>query len=148
MPKSYAMSALTEKRAELSGIIVDLENRIRQVRADLSHIDAAILLFDPEARPTDIGPRLVRSRSSHFGNGEMSRFCRDALRVARGQSVSAESIVRQAMTAKGLDPEDAKLRRDLIQRFLGAMHRMQTKGTVVRIGRGLGARWTLPTVEG
>ena len=43
MAQSLIIHALTEKRAEISGRIADLEERIRQARADLAHIDATLL---------------------------------------------------------------------------------------------------------
>ena len=56
----------------------------------------------------------------------------------------AESIVRQAMTDKGLDPVDRKIRSDMIGRLIWALHRLAKSGQAERIGHGLGARWTLP----
>ena len=145
MAQSIIIHALTEKRAEVSGRIHDLEERTRQARADLAHIDATLLLFDPDAKPAAIRARLpAKGRSSLFANGEISRRCREAIRDARGEPVAAESVVRQAIADKGLDPEDKALRQDLMRRFLWALHRMQLAGTLRRIGRGLGARWALP----
>ena len=53
MAQSIIVHALTEKRAEVSGQIAALEGRIRQFRADLAHIDATLLLFDPDAKPAE-----------------------------------------------------------------------------------------------
>jgi hypothetical protein len=76
--------------------------------------------------------------------GEITRRCREALRDADGP-ISAEDIARKAMTDKGLDPEDGKIRSDMIRRLLYALHRLVEEGTVQRHGQGLGARWTAPT---
>jgi hypothetical protein len=117
------------------------EEFIRQARANRAHVDATLVLFDPDMTPAAIRAKApVKGRSGYFANGEISKRCREAIRLAGGEPVAAESIVRQAMTDKGLDPEDAKLRRDMIRRFLWALHRMHVAGSVVRIGRGLGAR--------
>ena len=58
MAQSLVISALIEKRAEASGRIRDLEERTNQARADLAHVDATLLLFDPEAKPATIRARL------------------------------------------------------------------------------------------
>ena len=142
MAQSIVIHALTAKRAEVSGIIADLEERIRQSRADLAHIDATLRLFDPEIKVSAIRAKQpAKERSGLFANGEISKRCREAIRRADGESVAAEDIVRQAMTDKGLDPEDGTIRRDLTRRFLWALHRMNVAGIISKVGHGLGARW-------
>ena len=54
MSNAYVISGLTVKRAEVSGTIADLQERIRQERANLAHIDATLRLFDPDAKPEAI----------------------------------------------------------------------------------------------
>jgi hypothetical protein len=143
MSPSPVIHGLIAKRAEISGIIADLEEQMRQERASLAHIDATIQLFDPDMNPKAIRPvRPAKGRSGLFANGEISRRCREAIRKAAPDPVSAESVVRQAMTDKGLDPEDKVIRQDMIRRFLWAMHRMQVAGIIGKVGMGMGARWT------
>ena len=115
---------------------------MHQARADMAHIDATLKLFDPDAVPENIRPKApAAARSGFFANGEISRRCREAVRRADGKQISAEEIVRWTMAEKGLDPEDAKLRYNMIKRFLGALHRLQMSGAIQRFGHGLGARW-------
>jgi hypothetical protein len=149
MAQSIIVHALTEKRAEVSGQIVVLEDRIRQFRADLAHIDATLRLFDPEAKPAAIRAKRPphKRQDGMFQEGEITRRCRDTLRVAGASPLSAEEIVRATLTDKGLDPEDGRLRRDLIGRFLMALHRLHRVGHVRKIGHGMGTRWTLPAIE-
>ncbi len=47
MAQSPVIYALIEKRGEVSGRIAELEELTRQARADLAHIDATLLMFDP-----------------------------------------------------------------------------------------------------
>jgi hypothetical protein len=101
-------------------------------------------MFDPDFVPQQIRDRRpARGRSGLFANGEISRRVRAALRDAT-EPVSAEALVRQAIAEKGLDPEDKPMRQGMIRSFLWGLHRMQTAGTVRRLGKGLGARWPLP----
>jgi len=143
MSQPLIITGLMAKRAEVSGIVSDLEERTRQTRADLAHIDATIRLFDPNARPEAIPGKRPASRNGWFAAGEISRRIRDDLREAR-EPIAAEAIVRRAMVAKGLDPEDKMIRQQLNRSFLWALHRMQVSGTVQKTGNGLGAKWGLP----
>lgn len=142
MAQSPIIHALIEKRAEVSGWIADLEERTRQARADLAHIDATLRLFDPDAIPERIAAKRPTSRNGWFGNGEISRRIRDALRTAT-EPMAAETIVRGAMADKGLDPEDKAIRQQLNWSFLWALHRMSVDGAVRKVGHGLGAKWWL-----
>lgn len=144
MAQSPVVYALVAKRAEIAGIIADLEERTRQARADLAHVDATLRMFDPEAVPQSIKGKRPHKGRGVFANGEISRRIRDALRDAR-EPIGAESIVRQAMADKGLDPEDKPARQALIRSFLWGLHRMNTIGTVQKVGHGLGARWMVTT---
>ena len=144
MTQPLIINGLIAKRAELSGLITDLEERMHQARADMAHIDATLRLFDPDAVPENIRPKApAAARSGFFANGEISRRCREAVRRANGDPVSAESIVRWTMAEKGLDPEDAKLRYNMNKRFLGALHRLHLASAIGKIGHGLGARWKI-----
>jgi hypothetical protein len=57
MAQSVIINGLIDKRAELSALITDLEERTHQARADLAHIDARLRLFDPQAVPASIKPK-------------------------------------------------------------------------------------------
>ena len=143
MGELHVVSALREKRAALSGAIVDLEKRIAQYRADLVHLDATLRLFAPELEPESIAPKKPVARSHYFATGELARRCLDTLRVAEGRVIASEEIAVAAMRDKGLDPEDRKIRSDFIQRVLNTLTALKGKGTVEKVGNGLGARWRL-----
>lgn len=144
MAQSIIVSALVQKRAEVSGIVAELEERVRQARASLAHIDATLLLFDPDAKPATIRARRKspKNRDGLFAEGEVSRRCREFMRTA-GDPVSADAIVRATMTDKGWDVMDDRLRQNLLGRFLMALHRVHRAGQVEKIGHGLGTTWTL-----
>ncbi|KAA0567874.1 hypothetical protein [Azospirillum sp. Sh1] len=146
MGEPHVVSALREKRAEISGAILELENRMAQHRADLVHLDATLRLFAPELEPESIVPKKPpAARSHYFATGELARRCLEALRMAEGRVVAAEEIAVAAMRDKGLDPEDRKTRSDFIQRVLNTLTAQKGKGTVEKIGNGLGVRWRLPS---
>lgn len=122
MGDTYVISGLTSKRAEVSGIIADLEKRIVQHRADLVHIDAVLRLYAPEVEPESIAPKAVRKRNDWFGPGECTRLAYDVLRTA-GEPLPTRTITERLMKAKGLDHTDARTR-ELVQRTIcGALNR-------------------------
>jgi hypothetical protein len=146
MGDTYVISGLTAKRAEILGLAESLETKARQARADLAHIDAALRLFDPAIDLAAIrGKSQTKGRCPWFKAGDLSRFCREVLRDAT-ESLSAETMVRQIMDRHGMDPEDHHQRSAIILRTLQTLHRMAKRGDVVRVGRGNGVLWTLPTV--
>jgi len=145
MAQSPLVHSLVEKRREISGAISALERQIVQKRRDLLHLDATIRMFAPELNLQVIRPKApAKPRLAVFLNGEISRRVREAIRASNGEPVSADDIAVRAMTDKGLNPDDRKLRSDFIRRFLWALARMDQAGTVQRIGHGIGARWVLP----
>jgi hypothetical protein len=51
------ISAIREKRALVSGLIEKLERKLEQHRADLTHIDGVLRLFQPDRDPGEIKPK-------------------------------------------------------------------------------------------
>src|SRR5688572_169929 len=80
---SPALSALTRKRAELAGEAEHLARQLDHFRADLAHLDAAIRVLCPEARPKLIKPKVPGRRGCDwFGRGKLGRMVLDTLRQA------------------------------------------------------------------
>jgi len=69
MAESHVVSALVDKRAELAGQIVRIEQQLGQFRADLIHADATIRLFAPTLEPETIQAKVIRRRD---GGGKSS----------------------------------------------------------------------------
>ena len=81
MAEPHVVTALRDKRAELSGTIADLEKRIGRHRADLQHVDAVLRLFAPDLEPEAIAPKAVRRSNEWFRPGELARMVLDILRA-------------------------------------------------------------------
>jgi hypothetical protein len=80
MATDPAVSALSRKRAELAGEAQALERQLDRLRADLAHLDAAIRILCPEARPELIKPKVPGRRGCDwFGRGELGRMVLDTL---------------------------------------------------------------------
>lgn len=138
MGDTFIISGLTSKRAELSGIIADLEKRIGQHRADLVHIDAVLRLYG-EAEPEGIAPKAVRKRNDWFKPGELARMVLDILRVASAPMTGKE-IAAQVMQRRGLDPADARTAH-LVGKLVHNAVSRQAADLVERVGEGQVAVW-------
>ena len=49
MAELHVVSALRNKRAELAGMVGQLEQQLARQRTNLAHLDATMRLFDPDS---------------------------------------------------------------------------------------------------
>ncbi len=90
-----AVAALARKRAELDGEVIALSQRIERLRADLAHLDAALLIMDPSADPDAIRPKRPPGKGGGwFGRGDLQRLALDAIRTAAAPWAAARSPAR------------------------------------------------------
>jgi hypothetical protein len=140
MAESHVVGALRNKRAELTGILRQLEQQLVQQRADLAHLDAAMRLFDPEIRPNDIRPKQPRARNVWFRPGECLRLIYDSLREAT-QPVTTRELAERIMRVKAMPAADDR-RRELVQKtLLGSLNR--AKKTIARVETAGVVSWRL-----
>jgi hypothetical protein len=144
MTDSHIISALREKRALIAGLIEKLERKLEQHRADLTHIDGVLRLFQPDRDPGDIKPkRPYARRTRYFARNELSRLCSNALRAADGALMTTDDIAVRLIEAKGFDAADTVLRKAIGEQALTVMRAFRKRGTVEQIGLGRGVRWRL-----
>ena len=143
MADPHVISALREKRALVSGLIEKLERKLEQHRADLTHIDGVLRLFQPEHDPTSIKPkRTYARRTRYFARNELSRLVMDILRGA-DDLITTEAIAGRIIEAKGFNDGDAALRKAIGEQCLALLRLFRKRGTVEQIGLGRGMRWKL-----
>jgi hypothetical protein len=63
MAEPHVVHALRNKRAELTGTLIQLEQQLVRQRADLTHLDATMRLFDPDIQPNEIHPKQRRAHT-------------------------------------------------------------------------------------
>src|SRR3989440_8982511 len=137
MADPHVISALREKRALVSGLIEKLERKLEQHRADLTHIDGVLRLFQPDHDPADIKPkRTYARRTRYFARNELSRLCMDALRAADGALQTTDEIADRVIGAKGFDAADAALRGSIRDQVLTLLRSFRRHHTVEQIGLG------------
>ena len=143
MADSYVISALREKRALVAGLIEKLERKLEQQRADLTHIDGVLRLFQPDRDPDEIRPkRTYAKRTRYFARNELARLCMDVLRDAGGLNTTDE-IATQVIAAKGFEIADSTLRTAIRDQLLTVLRSARKRGTVEQIGLGRSVRWKL-----
>jgi hypothetical protein len=144
MADPHVISALREKRALVSGQIEKLERRLEQHRADLTHIDGVLRLFQPDRDPGDIKPkRTYARRTRYFTRNELSRLCMDALRATDGTLLPTDEIAGRIIEAKGFDAADGTLRKAIGDQVLAILRSFRKRGMIEQIGLGRGVRWKL-----
>jgi hypothetical protein len=144
MADPHVISALREKRAIVAGLIEKLERKLEQHRADLTHIDGVLRLFQPDRDPDEIKPkRTYAKRTRYFSKGELSRLVLETLRDARGKPQTTDEIAGQIIAAKGFDAADGVLRAAIRDQALTALRAFRKRGVAEQVGLGRGLRWKL-----
>jgi hypothetical protein len=132
----YVVSGLIAKRAELAGIIDQLQRQLDQHRADLTHIDGVLRVLASDLDPETIRPKRPYRRNRYFARNELSRLCLGVFREAEGEPVSIDDLTRQVIAAKGFDPADGILRAAIRDQVADIVKRLHRRGEVEKIGRG------------
>jgi hypothetical protein len=144
MADPHVISALREKRALVAGLIDKLERKLEQHRADLTHIDGVLRLFQPDRDPGDIkSKRTYVRRTRYFARNELSRLCMDTLRVAEGEVLTTEEVAGRVIDTKGFDAGDAALCKAIGDQVLVLLRSFRKQQTVEQIGLGRGVHWRL-----
>ena len=120
------LHALTRKRAELSGKIEHNQLALRQLIAEMDHIDATIRIFHPDIDIGRIKPTPVPPRHRAF-KGEVTRVCFDALREAK-EPLTSRDIALRLMRERGLHPDDKELSVIMVKRVVACLGVQRKKG--------------------
>ena len=139
MTEIRTVTTLRSKRAEIISSIAHHEKRIAQARADLSHVNACIALFEVSGEPGAVPPYVDTHRL--FARGELMKLCEEAL--ASGPKTTKE-LALHVMAAKGLDTGDKVLAHAMATRLIHALRQQWRRGLISGEGKVKGARvWAL-----
>ena len=142
MSEPHINSSLRAKRAEISGIIRDLERQLKAYRANLANLDGVIRMFAPSADPESIKPIRPYRRSLYFKSGELARRTSELLREASGPITLAE-MATVILQAKGMNADDPILSQMVANRVQDKLRAMLKRGTIQKAGEGRAAKWGL-----
>ena len=117
-----------------------LEQQLVQQRANLTHVDVTMRLFDPDIRPKDIRPKQPRARNAWFRQGECLRLVYDELREAT-QPMTTRQLAEQIMRVKAIPAADDQRRERVQKTLLASLNR--AKQTIARVEIAGVVRWRL-----
>jgi hypothetical protein len=140
--RSPIVAGLIAKRAELAGVIVQMQRDLDQHRADLAHIDGVLRILAIDLDPESIKPKRPYRRSMYFEARELSRLILAALRTA-AEPLSVDNLAERAMTAKGFDLTDAILRAAIRHQVGLAARRLHRGGAIENVGSRRASKWKL-----
>ena len=132
MAESHVVSGLVAKRSELAGLIDRHRKEIDRLADDLTHVDAAIKIFDPEYDLRTVPIRLLRKRNQLFKVGESARRVLDALRESAAP-MTCRAMTESIALKKGWDLKQIDI--DMVMKNLnGVLRRMEKAGTIREAG--------------
>jgi hypothetical protein len=140
MVELHVMHALRNKRAELAGTLIQLEQQLVRQRADLTHLDATMRLFDPDIQPNEIPSKQRRPHSAWFRHGECLRLIYDELRDAP-QPMTTRELTERIVRVKAIPADDDRSRELMQKTLLSSLNR--AKETIARIENGGVVSWRL-----
>lgn len=147
MADTHVLSALVTRRSELAGEIEHSQLHTRKLIADLEHLDATILQFNPDYRVETIKPKGFRPPSDWASRGEMSRAILSMLRQAK-QPMTTKEVALAIMENRGLDAGDEKLVRKMTKRCGVALRAQRENGLISgQDGDGLYMMWQIVRKE-
>jgi hypothetical protein len=144
--RDHIVDGLIAKRAELAGIIDQLQRQLDQHRADLSHIDGVLRILASDLDPETIRPKRLYWRNRYFARNELSRLCLGVLRTAAGELLGTDEIASRVIAAKGFDAGDAILRAAIREQVGSIVKRLHRNGEVENIGARRASKWKLAGV--
>jgi hypothetical protein len=135
-PNLYFTGILRRKLGQLKGLAGDLFSDQAQIAADMEHIGAVLLMFDPAADLDAIAP--IRPYKAHRG-----RWSRDALKVLReaNQPLTAIELAQRVIKLRGVADEDTRTRASIVCGLHAVLERLEGRGVVRE--QGSPKRWAI-----
>lgn len=130
----HVVGAIRAKRDEIARQIAEYERRLHKLRSSLASLDAAGAILAP-----DYGEKFIKRRPHYFARNELSRLALDALRKASAP-MSLGDLAHHAIKTKAL-PMSAETA--VIEMLSPVLRNHVTNGSIVKIGKTRGARWTI-----
>ena len=125
MATPHVITALRDKRGELTGQIDALQDQLRQAMIDLDHIDASLRMFDPDIELDEIRPKPLPPRHHAF-KGQVTRAILAMLR-SEG-AMDAKAITIRLMGERELNTGDKTLVKAMHKRIGAALRNLRERG--------------------
>lgn len=142
MAETHVISALTKKRAEVSGEIKHYEKLLKKSKLNLQSIDQTIHLFDESYDLRTIKAKRVH-RERYFKTGEAKVLILDILRTAT-EPMSTNNIGKKIAFNSGLENEESFDVKRYQKIIFASLERCENKGLIERVGKeGLALLWQI-----
>jgi hypothetical protein len=128
-----AVAQLKSKRAEIAGQIRLLHRQLVQLRADLTHVEAALRILEPGIDLDRIAPRRVEFRPRYFKRGQLTRLILEYLREHAGDIVAVADIMPAAVAGRNLNGAQYKAVEVVVYQ---ALWKLAKRGTITQTGQG------------
>ena len=138
MAESHVVSALTDKRAELLGLIEHHQVQIQCLSINIDQLDATLLLFDADYDFKKAKSKGIRVTNPWFKQGEVPRLLLEMLGKSE-QPISTTQLTGNLIQLKGIDVAGLKERDRLSKLVFGALKRMSGRQQVKCTGKIKGA---------
>lgn len=143
MTDTHVVSALKEKRIQVASQIESLQGQLRRAVIDLDHVEAALLLFDPDVDLSALPARKV-APVSYDTKGDTGRIILETLRTATKPLTTAQ-VCEAVMIARRLDTNDKALCRTMMRRTNANLKHWAKRRGLIRSMPGIGQQllWEL-----
>ncbi len=142
MAETHVISALTSKRAEVSGEIKHYEKLLKKSKLNLQSIDQTIHIFDESYDLRTIRAKRV-SKERYFKTGEAKVLILDTLRMA-SEPINTTNISKIIASKKGIDDEEGFDLERFSKVVLASLSRCESSGLIERVGKdGLSILWQI-----
>jgi hypothetical protein len=141
MAELQIVNTLRSKRDELERIIGSYEKAIEAARRDLAHVNATLQLFQRDGVANAYPSKMSIIRV--FRRGEIFALSRAALAQAP-TGMDTRELALAVLRAKGMDAQDAVLRKAVAYSIINVMRQQFRRGNVADVGKRCGVRvWSL-----
>ncbi|MEA3434690.1 MAG: hypothetical protein U9R13_08910 [Campylobacterota bacterium] len=142
MAETHVLSALTKKRAEVSGEIKHYEKLLKQSKLNLQSIDQTIHIFDDSYDLRTIKAKRVH-KERYFRTGEAKILILDMLRTAT-EPLSTNDIGKKLALNRGLDNKEGFDVNHFQKIVFASLERCEKNGLIERVGKdGLAILWQI-----
>ena len=142
MAETHVISALTKKRAEVSGEIKHYEKLLKQSKLSLQSIDQTIHLFDDTYDLHTIKAKRVH-KERYFKTGEAKVLILDMLRTAT-EPLNTNDISKKIAFSRGFDNKESFDLNRFQKMVFASLERCENNGLIERIGKdGLAILWQI-----
>jgi len=144
MAETHVLSALTKKRAEVSGEINHYEKLLKQSKLNLQSIDQTIHIFDNTYDLRTIKAKRVH-KERYFKTGEAKVLILDMLRTAK-EPLGTNIIAEKLAFNKGINDNEGFSLDHFKKIVFASLERCENNRLIERVGKeGLAILWQIKT---